>query len=304
MINKIIYQGRILTATIVAVFAGIIVFSSCSKVENENSNGNTYNKKAIANHLKRSDIDALASDLTILHNYELKKLCSNSEFAKLTTSEQCLYVREQIQHDYADLHLAALRPYLIMEIDTSLMNMVYDSIGFLIETGAAPRFPTYINAEMILDSLHMLLYYIDSIFWISDSQEDFTTMCAEKIDKISNGISKIEDYFYWRIGAEISYGSFCTWAEIFSNNLNGAKGANPKWKAFKEKVKNFVSDLKPYVEADFNGALDGAGYAAIGVAGAAVMSGPLAPEVESGAIIVGAGIGTVVGSVHYNNTHN
>lgn len=259
--------------------------------------------KAVALTLDRSGVDALAKDLATLHNYELFKLHDNTKLAQLSVPQQCLFVRKQIFQDYQKLALDNLAPILMQEPDSSVMYEIYRKIGRSIEVGESPMFPEAVNDELTASALEMLLTYIDSAFWNSESYTDFEGLCHSKIIELSNRINTIEDYFYWRIGAEISFGSFYAWVCILSDECDNSKEAHSNWKDLKKKITKFAKDLLPYVKADVDGALNGAGLASVGCAAVTVASGPLSPVVGSGAVLGGAAVGTVVGSVHYNNTH-
>lgn len=288
--------------------AFLSILTGCAKDTRQYDNMNQADKSSLTYTipLNRDEIDILGKEIGIAHNSVLFALYQNPVIDSMDAASLCLYVHDFIVENGDAMGLKVLPQYMsAAENHRDLIDKLYSDIGALIENNDSLNLPVNVDHDLINESMEGYYFFVAETFLKSNTYDEFETACMDRLKELCDSTSTTEDYFFMRVGGDITFASYCAWVTIFSGYNNNTKGLFRDGMEFlrKEfnKVKEFVAEaiVKPIadiVRADFRGVflggLAGLGGAALGIVFGASNIG--AVGIFAGCCVVGAAVGSLV----------
>lgn len=290
-------------STIVAVTFSL---TGCSKDINIDSRKNTtVNMSSIYTiSMDKSEIDSIAREIGIAHNYELFTLYKNANIAEMSVTELCEYVNSRLIEDNNKMGLETLPGYIKIADSMDVMEDVFFYTGELINNkDSVYNIPRRVDQALIMQTMEEYYNFVKNTFLGSDTYDEFESACMNRLQELCDSTSTIDNYYYMSVCGNLTFSSFCAWATIFSGVDNDAKSVGEKirdaYNAIKAGVLNTVESVKNWVTADVRGGFWGGIAASPFAAGVAVTN----PYAGAAVFTTGIVVGGITGSVHYANHH-
>lgn len=246
-------------AIIATLFISAIIMVACNK-EEESSNQDNSSSKVISNILSYDQINAVAKDIVVIHNYELRKGLNDPYLSSHLRPDNYVYMTSLIPGDISTLGLNEMSQYT-GDLNLNVLEPILRLMGNRADQGLPDLFPSGVNGNLIQECLDSCIERVNANFWKAETYDEFVNLCdsdfAQNLERLS-----LEEYFYGRISAEVALGSFCTWIDIMYGNSSSKSVLKEMKKFIKWAMDNpeeFWEALKPYIAADADGFLRGAG---------------------------------------------
>lgn len=318
-------KRKILTIVAGIMVAAVVTLVACSK---DGDSNNLSQKKNVTEEtvsfnlgdiFDREAMDSIYDEVAYFHGYEIMECTRNEETLLLNDEMYLEYIINKMRKDVGDLDLPMIHKYLGEKYISpdEFLKLYKNTSGettilteFMFEDVVDANF----DLKVIKDGTDRIVDALFEAFENSETEMAFYTLYKERVGKLVSEISGPNDFFCVYMSAAVCMNSFMTWGEYFYGDTKIKKDNRSTWQKIKDKAKETVNKLKPYVEADLEGAawgaLVGAGYGAIrgGIAGAAAGGVGAAPGA-----VVGAAAGAVNGSfegatagslAHYHKNHH
>ncbi len=298
----------LLMATFVAILS---IVTGCAKDIRQDNNKNQADKSSSTYiiPLNRDEIDVLAKEIGTAHNCVLFALYQNPIIDSMDAASLCRYVHNFLVNNSDAMGLKVLPMYMSAADNYgNLIDDLYSNIGALFEKNDSVLIlPDNVDHDLIMESMDEYFNFVNETFLKSNSYDEFETACMERLKELCDSTFTTEDYFFMKVGGNITFASYCAWITIFSGYNTTTKGLFRDGIEFlrKEfnKVKEFVAEaiVKPIadiVHADFRGgAIGGSATLVPGciVAGSGNIVGGV------GIFVGGWAVGAATGSIIYAN---
>lgn len=296
-----------------AFVLGMILFVACSK-ENESIDENLIAKStaglqiSFADYLEKETVDLIAEELADFHGREINSFLSNPDLKSLSYDASLAYVFSRIQNDLQNDSLPESRHYLndSSAMDFNDIKSLCDYIVF--EKGSLSEFPfdEVVRNNFDLDLIDNKISQLSQILFTAvaksktydEAVDDYNTTVANLLSELG-----MNEYVPSKFAAAVCLNSFETWCNHYCGT-NKPQEERGWWENFKGSLEDSWNTLKPYVDADLDGAAYGAIFGAIKGAAIGVVTGVGVIPIASSAAVRGAYEGAVVGSWQYYNENN
>lgn len=297
-----------------AFVLGMILFVACSK-ENESIDENLIAKSttglqiSFADYLEKETVDLIAEELADFHGREINSFLSNPDLKSLSYDASLAYVFSRIQNDLQNDSLPESRHYLndSSAMDFNDIKSLCDYIVF--EKGSLSEFPfdEVVRNNFDLDLIDDKISQLSQILFTAvaksktydEAVDDYNTTVANLLSDLG-----MNEYVPSKFAAAVCLNSFETWCNHYCGT-NKPQEERSWWENFKGSLEDSWNTLKPYVDADLDGAAYSALYSAFKGAIYAVPAGGLG--IVYGAMagaVSGAFDGAITSSWEYHNENN